>query len=294
MNRWINYQQLKYFRTIANEGSILAASQRLGIGQPTLSIQLKQLEETMGVTLFERQHKKLILTDEGNIVLKYANRIFSIGDELLSILNNDFELPKKQFQFGVLDTIPKHTTLSAFEMMQAIEHCSLSFSEGSGDALIKELALGNLDLIISNYIPSPKKGENIYHKKISHQKVVIAGTEKFLELVKKFPKSLDDAPMILPSKPNKLRNEIDIFFNAKKIKYDLVAETQDMSLQKLLALQGSGLIIAPEIAIEEYILQGELCLIGELDNIEENFYLLYTEKSTRSSQLTDFIKNFKI
>lgn len=293
MKRWINYQQLNYFKTIAHEGSILAASLKLGVGQPTLSIQLKQLEETMGVQLFERQHKKLKITEEGAIVLKYANQIFSIGDELLSILNNEFNLPKKQFHFGVLDTIPKHTTLSAVETMQTICHCSLGISEGNGDVLIKELMLGNLDLIISNYIPSPKKGENIFHKKISQQKVVIAGTEKFSHLNKKFPKSLNYAPVILPTRPNKLRNEIDNFFNSYHIQYDLVAETQDMSLQKLLAIQGNGLIIAPEIAIEEYIMRGELLQIGALENIEEIFYILYTEKSVKNSLLNDFIKNFK-
>lgn len=294
MKRWINYQQLKYFKTIADEGSILAASKTLGLGQPTLSIQLKQLEETMGVLLFERHHKKLRLTEEGIIVLKYAKQIFSIGDELLSILDNDFNLPKKQFHFGALDTIAKHTTLSAIETMQAICSCSIGIAEGTGETLIKELLLGNLDLVITNYIPSPKKGENIFHKKISHQKVIMAGTEKYLSLTKKFPKSLNSAPLILPSKPNKLRNEIDLFFNSHDIKYDLVAETQDMSLQKLIALQGNGLIIAPEVAIEEYILRGELCLIGILENIKEDFYILYTEKSMKNPSLFDFIENFKI
>lgn len=294
MKKWINYQQLNYFKTIAKSGSILAASKILGVGQPTLSIQLKQLEEIMGVTLFERHHKKLKLTDDGAIVLKYANEIFYLGDELLKVLNNEFELPKKHFHIGALDTIPKHATVSAFECMQSITPSSIEVSEGSADYLIKELLNNNLDLIISNFVPSPKKGEKIYHQKISEQKVLIVGTEKFSSLSQKFPKSLNESPFILPTNPNKLRVEIDKFFNGIACKYDLIAETQDTSLQKLLALQGHGVMVAPEIAIEEHLLKGEFVIIGEMSNVDESFYLLYTENKLKNPHLQDFIKTFKL
>ncbi len=294
MKKWINYQQLRYFKTIAEAGSIIGAAKLLGLGQPTLSIQLKQLEETIGVILFDRFHKKLLLTNEGKLVLNYANQIFSLGDELISILDNQYELPKRHFQIGVLDTIPKHTTQRAIEIIQTISPCSISIIEGSGEQLSHELLVGELSLVITNYIPSPKKGVEIYHKKISQQQVVIVGTEKYINLKKNFPKNLNNLPFILPTHPNKLRTEIDNFFNGHKIKYDLIAETQDMSLQKLLAIHGSGLMIAPEIAIEEHLLSGELNIIGILENIEESFYLLFTEKSIKNSVIQNFITNFKL
>jgi LysR family transcriptional activator of nhaA len=55
---WINYHHLLYFKVIAEEGSVSKAAEKLRLGQPTLSAQLKLFEETLGVQLFERQHKK--------------------------------------------------------------------------------------------------------------------------------------------------------------------------------------------------------------------------------------------
>lgn len=66
---WMNYHHLYYFKVIAEEGSVSKAAQKLHIGQPTLSAQLKQFEESLQITLFERQHKKLILTEQGKVAL---------------------------------------------------------------------------------------------------------------------------------------------------------------------------------------------------------------------------------
>ena len=62
MSAWINYHHLYYFKAIAEKGSVSKAASKLRLGQPTLSAQLRQFEEALGVQLFERQHKKLILT----------------------------------------------------------------------------------------------------------------------------------------------------------------------------------------------------------------------------------------
>lgn len=58
MNPWLNYHHLFYFKVIAEEGTVSKAAEKLRIGQPTLSAQLKQFEDALGVQLFERQHKK--------------------------------------------------------------------------------------------------------------------------------------------------------------------------------------------------------------------------------------------
>lgn len=76
-NQWINHYHLFYFKTIAEQGTVLGAAQKLHLGQPTLSAQLKQFEDTIGVQLFERKHKKLVLTEQGKVALDYAKNIFS-------------------------------------------------------------------------------------------------------------------------------------------------------------------------------------------------------------------------
>ena len=84
---WLNYHHLYYFKVIATEGSIAKASKTLRLGQPTLSAQLKLLEDVIGQKLFERQNRRLILTDAGRVALDYANEIFRLGSELLDTIN---------------------------------------------------------------------------------------------------------------------------------------------------------------------------------------------------------------
>jgi LysR family transcriptional activator of nhaA len=62
---WLNYQRLQYFQMVAQEGSIARASEKLNLGQPAISIQIKHLEEEVGCDLFERRNRRLVLTQAG-------------------------------------------------------------------------------------------------------------------------------------------------------------------------------------------------------------------------------------
>ena len=75
----LNYHHLLYFWAVAKEGSLRQASEVLHVSQPSISAQLKQLEESLGAPLFTRTTRRLILTDTGETVLQYAEEIFSLG-----------------------------------------------------------------------------------------------------------------------------------------------------------------------------------------------------------------------
>src|ERR1700739_2510323 len=75
----LNYHHLLYFWAVAKEGSLRRASEVLHVSQPSISAQLKQLEESLGAPLFTRTTRRLILTDTGQTVLEYAEEIFSLG-----------------------------------------------------------------------------------------------------------------------------------------------------------------------------------------------------------------------
>ncbi|AGT33379.1 hypothetical protein M493_15815 [Geobacillus genomosp. 3] len=82
----IDLKQLKYFTTIVEEGQITKAAKKLHIAQPPLSQQLKQLEETLGVTLLERSTKKLELTEPGKVLYERAKQLLQqLDDALLEV-----------------------------------------------------------------------------------------------------------------------------------------------------------------------------------------------------------------
>ena len=151
--QWLNYHHLYYFRTIAMQGGIAKAAEKLRLGQPTLSTQLKQLEEMVGKPLFERRNRKMILTEAGKAALDYANEIFRLGDEMIEVLQDRTSGNQTHLQVGALDSVPKNVILSlVMEAYKISSTCTVSILEGKGDELFRELYNHKIDLILSNFL----------------------------------------------------------------------------------------------------------------------------------------------
>jgi LysR family transcriptional regulator, transcriptional activator of nhaA len=80
---WLNYHHLLYFWLVAKEGGLVPAGRILRLSQPTLSEQIRKLEQALGEQLFERRGRRLVLTEVGRVAYRYADEIFGIGSELL-------------------------------------------------------------------------------------------------------------------------------------------------------------------------------------------------------------------
>jgi LysR family transcriptional activator of nhaA len=294
MLNWINYHHLNYFRVIALEGSISKAAVKLKIGQPTLSAQLKQFEETIGIQLFERKHKKLILTESGTLALEYANEIFKMGGELLEVLHDRFVPTRPHVQFGALDSVPKHVVLAVAKAALKAGRCTVSLLEGDGEELIREMQLHKIDLVIANYIPNIKDDLKIYSRSISKSPINIYGSKKYISLKKKFPNSLQDAPLILPTSHSKLRRDIENFFQTNRISFDIVAETQDTALQKLMGIDGLGLIPLTQSAAQPHIDENKLFEIGKIPGVYEEVFLLSSGRKIENPISSLIMKHFKL
>ena len=82
---WLNYHHLLLFWTAARAGSIARACEQLKLAQPTISGQIRALEESLGEKLFTRSGRGLALTETGQVAYRYADEIFSLGRELAKI-----------------------------------------------------------------------------------------------------------------------------------------------------------------------------------------------------------------
>jgi DNA-binding transcriptional ArsR family regulator len=89
MMQKLNYNHLYYFWVIANEGNLVKAARILLVSQSALSTQLKKLEHHLDTELFDREGRALKLTEAGQVTLEYANKIFSLGNELTSVLRDN-------------------------------------------------------------------------------------------------------------------------------------------------------------------------------------------------------------
>ncbi|MBC7691125.1 MAG: LysR family transcriptional regulator [Methylotenera sp.] len=278
MNPWINYHHLFYFKTIAEEGSVSKAAVRLHVGQPTLSAQLRQFEEAIGVQLFERQHKKLILTEQGKVALDYSKNIFRMGSEMYEVLHDRFKPLRPALHLGALDSVPKQIVLQLVKHAYRISPCQITLSEGKSDELLRELIAHRLDIMVTNFLPTGSDAKGLYPRSITKKNVAFYGAPRFKALRKGFPKSISGQPMILPTYDSRLRPDLDHWAKLNQIEFNVIAESQDISVKKLMAISEMGLIPTATHTVTGQVLRGELIEIGQLQGVHEELFLITAQR----------------
>ncbi len=287
---WLNYHHLFYFRVIAMEGSIAKAAEKLLVGQPTLSAQLRQLEAAVGRSLFERRNRRLVLTEAGRAALEYAHEIFQLGDEMLEVLRDRTPQNQPHLQIGALDSVPKSVILQLVMEAYKIAPCTVSILEGKGDELIRELQTHKIDLLVSNYPAPSLESSQLYSRSVAKLSVAVYGSKKFQALKKGFPQSLREQAFVFPTYHSKLCQDLMHYFKLNGIKINPVAETQDTSLQKLLAENGVG--VAPISEVPGQKEQG-LIRLGRLKGVYEEIWLMSAQRRIENPVAAALIKGFK-
>lgn len=291
---WLNFHHLLYFQTIANEGSIVRASRKLRLGQPTLSTQLKLLEESLRVRLFERRNKKLILTEEGKVVLDYSNQIFALGDELKEVIYDQSFSKRSHLQVGVLESLPKRLIHRLVQTAQTDGKCTITILEGGGDFLLRELSAHRLDLVFTNFPPQIGEGAEFFPKLLASVPISIFGTSRFRHLKANFPESLAGQPFILPTLHSKLRYDLDHYFRINNIPINITIESQDTSVQKILGIEGLGLVPLPDFAGQELVKEKKLTKIGTLPEIHEDFWMIAGIRKITNPLAEQLMENFQL
>lgn len=294
MSQWINYHHLFYFKTIAEEGSISKAAIKLRLGQPTLSAQLKQFEDNLGVQLFERKHKKLILTEQGQVALDYSKNIFKMGFEMYEVLHDRIRPSKPSLHLGALDSVPKQIVMQLTKQALKFSECQITLSEGKFDELLRELTSHRMDLMVTSFLPSGLNAKGLYPKSITKKNVAFYAAPKFKYLRKGFPQSVSGQPMILPTYDSKLRQDLDHWAQLHKIELNIIVESQDIAVKKLVATNGLGLIPTASHTVTSSVLRGELTEIGQLQGVYEELFLLTANRKITNTIAAKLMDTFVV
>jgi LysR family transcriptional activator of nhaA len=289
-----NYHHLFYFRTIAAEGSISKAARKLRLGQPTLSMQLKQFEDFLGVPLFERKNRALILTEMGRVVQRYAEEIFRLGDEMVDTLQDQSSRRKLKLQLGASDSTPKAILTELVQLARQLGPCQVAIREASTQELIQALSQHQLDLVVSNSAGSLLGGgHRFFTKSLGKSALVVAGIPS-LKMSGPFPMGLQNQRMLLPSIDSRVRHDFEHFLEIKKLQVEVFAEIQDVSLMKSLALAGEGLIVCSEKLIQEELRQGQLVVQGRLSGFNEEFFLISVQRKISNPIAAQLLESFQL
>jgi len=277
---WINYHHLLYFWTVAKEGSVSKACEKLRLAQPTISGQLRMLEESLGEKLFARAGRGLVLTEVGQVVYRYADEIFSVGRELLDVLKGRPQGRPLRLAVGISDAMPK---LIAYRILQpALEIGSpvqLVCYEDKPERLLVELSSHSLDLVLSDSPVTPAVRVKAFNHLLgSSSTAFFCAPAQVARYRKDFPRSLDGAPFLLPMENSHSRRLLEQWFEEERIRPRVIGEFQDSALMKVFGSAGAGVFAAPEAIQKEVREHYRVALIGTTPRVTEAYYALSVER----------------
>lgn len=280
---WLNYHHLFYFWNVVNEGSVTAAAKKLRLAPSTISAQMQELEEALDEPLFFRVGRRLELTEMGRVVHGYAQEIFTLGREMLdTVKNRPTGRPVRLF-VGVVDVLPK---VVAYRLLQPVlelpEGVRLVCYEDRFSGLLPRLATHELDVILSDTPVTPLDKVRAYNHELGESGISVFATRELAAKHRRgFPRSLEGAPLLLPTDNAVLRRTLDEWFDAQNIRPMIVGEFDDSALVSVFGQSGAGLFVSPTVLEEDVVQRYGVQVVGRLDRVRERIYAVSAERKVK-------------
>lgn len=289
---WLNYHHLFYFWTVAKEGTITKACKKLRLAQPTVSAQLRTLEDQLGERLFDRVGRGLVLTETGHLVYRYADEIFSLGTELMDTLRGQPAGKPQRLKVGVADIVPKSIVYHLLEpALKMDEPVHLICSEGKPNQLMAQLSLHELDVVLSDSPLGSDIGVRAFTHLLGECNVTLLGAERLARRYREqFPDSLNGAPMLFSTQKTALRKALDYWFDSRQIYPVVTAEFDDSALQEVFGQVGLGLVPVPSVIAQDIQRRYNLQYVGRIREVKERFYAISLERRVKHPAVVEILE----
>jgi LysR family transcriptional activator of nhaA len=280
---WINYHHLLYFWTVVRAGSIGRASEQLRLAPPTISAQIRSLEESFGEKLLTRSARGVQPTEIGQIVYRYADDIFSLGREMLDTVKDRPTGHPMQVVIGIADVVPKEISHALIApALQLGEPVQITCREDNQEHLLAELAIQELDVVLSDTpIGSPAKVRAYNHLLGECGMTFFATPELSRKYCGRFPKALHGAPVLLPADNTNVRRALDQWFDSQQIRPAMVGQFEDFALLRHFGEAGAGIFAVPSVLEKQFRKEGKLRLVGRAGAVVNRFYAISVERKLK-------------
>jgi LysR family transcriptional regulator, transcriptional activator of nhaA len=277
---WLNYHHLRYFYTVAKEGSLRGAAEKLKISQSSICAQIQLLESALGEDLFRLSARSLVLTEFGHLILGYAEEIFRLGRELLSARKQFPGVRSLRVNVGIVDSFPK---LTSFEILRpAFTHdppIHVTCHEGKLDDLLVQLATHRVDVVLADEPASPGLQLKTFNHPLGSSGITFCAAPSLARTLKgRFPRNLNGAPALLGTQNTSLRRDLEKWFRSEGIEPRIVGEFEDGALAKIVATEGIGFIHVPSAVAREAVDRYGFTILGRTTKCEIQFYAITAER----------------
>ncbi|MFZ5484748.1 MAG: transcriptional activator NhaR [Pseudomonadota bacterium] len=276
----LNFKHLSYFHAIAKSGGVNRAAERLHLTPQTLSGQLSQFEQRLGVALFHREGRRMALTEAGKLALSYAEEIFQVSTELEARLRGGAEERVIPFRVGIADVVPKsiaHQLLAP--VLGLADPIRLTCREDRLERLLADLAIHRLDMVLADRpMPSGMDVKGYSHLLGECGVAFFAAPALAARLQTGFPACLDQAPMLIPGEDSALRGPLVRWLERQGLSPRVVAEFDDSALMKAFGQSGAGIFPAPAALHAEVAQHYDAVMLGKTEDIRERYFVISAER----------------
>lgn len=272
----INYNHLYYFWHVCREGSVVGAAEMLFLAPQTITGQIKALEDRLQGKLFRRQGRGLVPTELGQLVFRYADRMFMLSQEMLDIVNyrKDSHL---LFDVGVADALSKRLASKVLEAAVVDdEKIHLRCFESTHEMLLEQLSQHKLDMILSDCPVDSSQQEGLFSVKLGECAVSFWCNTPLPE--KPFPACLEERRLLIPGRRSMLGRKLLNWLHSQNLQLEILGEFDDAALMKAFGAQHNAVFVAPTLYGKEIYQDDEISEIGRLDTIMEEYHVIFAER----------------
>ncbi len=271
----LNYNHLYYFHVAANEGSVASAATRLGVTQPTVSEQIRALERTLRVSLFDRHPTGLKLTEAGRLTFEHTSVMFRAGERLAEALGHSRRELPRSLRIGISSSVARTTATEFLIPVLAVENCVPFIRSSDSVELLRELKGGNLDLLLCESEPPEPARRGLEISPIdSTPMVAIGGASNGLA------PDWQNARLIQYTAASSLRWEVDAFLDKHGFRPQIAAEVDDGHFLVEAAARGGYVVIVPRSCARDAIKTGRVTVLADLPEVHAGVYAVYPDGAT--------------
>ncbi len=281
---WLNYHHLLYFWTVARKGSVTAAAEELRLSAPTVSVQVRRLEQALSEKLFERSGRQLALTEAGQVAFRFADEIFSLGRDLLDTLEGRPTGRPLRVVVGVADVLPKIVAQRLIEpALRLPQRVRVVCREASPQLLLAALAAREVDVVLTDTPVGAAFKVRAHSHLLGHCGISFLGAPALVRRSRgAFPGCLSGQPLLLPTENMAVRRELDRWFEARGVRPDVLGEFEDYALLREFGASGLGLFAVPSVVERQLRRSYRLELVGRTPAVQAHFYAISLERKIKN------------
>ncbi|AYA42328.1 transcriptional activator NhaR [Xenorhabdus nematophila] len=272
----LNFNHLYYFWHVCKEGSVVGAADALYLTPQTITGQIKALEERLGGKLFKRQGRGLVPSELGQLIFRYADKMFTLSQEMLDIVTYSRE-SNLLFDVGVADALSKRLVSKVLEAA-VVEHekIHLRCFESTHEMLLEQLSQHKLDMILSDCPVDSSQQEGLFSVKLGECKISFYCRQPIPE--KSFPKCLEERRLLIPGRRSMLGRKLLTWIRNKNLQVEVLGEFDDAALMKAFGMYHNAIFIAPSFYANDIFADSDIVEIGRLDAVQEEYYVIFAER----------------